>query len=314
MAQSQTLLQASIGAQSWLVQALAVLGGSALIALGAQVSVPMLPVPMTLQTLAVVLVGPTAGSRLGAGAVIAYLVEGALGLPVFAGGGAGLGLAGRTDGGLPVRLCRARLGGGCAGRTRPARGLVGTFVSVLMVSALLYVPGVLWLTAATPLDLGGAVTRGMVPFLLGDTVKAAIAALVVTGGWTRAGLAPRLIVRPAFNSRMPRIRGFRLSCGRRVCVPSPFDTQELPMSDTIPSLVRRTPWPKSASRPVVTPLQMSVVYASPDPDTLDAQYMGTNPGFTYAREGHPNASVLAQKIDMLEGVDGASSPARGWQP
>ncbi len=76
------------------------------------------------------------------------------------------------------------------------------------------------------------------------------------------------------------------------------------MSDTIPSLVRRTPWPKSASRPVVTPLQMSVVYASPDPDTLDAQYMGTNPGFTYAREGHPNASVLAQKIDMLEGVDG----------
>ena len=69
-----------------------------------------------------------------------------------------------------------------------------------------------------------------------------------------------------------------------------------------PSLIRRTPWPASASRPVVTPLQPSVVYASPDPDTLDAQYMGTNPGFTYAREGHPNAVVLAQKIDMLEGA------------
>lgn len=77
------------------------------------------------------------------------------------------------------------------------------------------------------------------------------------------------------------------------------------MSDT-PSLIRRTPWPASVSRPVVTPLQPSVVYASPDPDTLDAQYMGTNPGFTYAREGHPNAEVLAQKIDLLEG-----SPTRG---
>ncbi len=75
------------------------------------------------------------------------------------------------------------------------------------------------------------------------------------------------------------------------------------MSDT-PSLIRRTPWPQGASRPVVTPLQPSVVYASPDPDTLDAQYLGTNPGFTYAREGHPNAEVLAAKIDMLEGAEG----------
>jgi cystathionine gamma-synthase len=77
---------------------------------------------------------------------------------------------------------------------------------------------------------------------------------------------------------------------------------ETRMSDT-PSLIRRTPWPQSASRPVVTPLQPSVVYASPDPDTLDAQYEGRNPGYTYAREGHPNADVLAQKIDLLEGAE-----------
>jgi len=68
------------------------------------------------------------------------------------------------------------------------------------------------------------------------------------------------------------------------------------------SLVRRTQWPTSVSRPVVTPLQPSVVYASPDPDALDAQYADAS-GFTYAREGHPNASVLAQKIDMLEGAE-----------
>jgi cystathionine gamma-synthase len=54
---------------------------------------------------------------------------------------------------------------------------------------------------------------------------------------------------------------------------------------------------------VVTPLQPSVVYASPDPDALDAQYADAS-GYTYAREGHPNAEVLARKIDMLEGAEG----------
>lgn len=75
------------------------------------------------------------------------------------------------------------------------------------------------------------------------------------------------------------------------------------MSKVPKSLVRRTEWPTSVSRPVVTPLQPSVVYASPDPDALDAQYADAS-GFTYAREGHPNAAVLAQKIDMLEGATG----------
>ena len=68
-----------------------------------------------------------------------------------------------------------------------------------------------------------------------------------------------------------------------------------------PSLVRRTPWPGSSSRPVGTPLQMSVVYASDSPDDLDAIYQGREAGYTYAREGHPNADVLAQKIDGMEG-------------
>ena len=67
------------------------------------------------------------------------------------------------------------------------------------------------------------------------------------------------------------------------------------------SLVRRTPWPSSTSWPVVTPLSPSVVYAAADPDALDAQYEGGT-GFTYAREGHPNAEVLAAKIDHLEGA------------
>ncbi len=69
------------------------------------------------------------------------------------------------------------------------------------------------------------------------------------------------------------------------------------------SLVRRTSWPESASQPLVTPLQPSVVYTSGDPDALDAIYTEKT-GFSYAREGHPNASVLASKIDYLEGTSG----------
>ena len=173
MAAQQTLLQASIGVTSPLARALAILGGSLVIALGAQVSVPMLPVPMTLQTLAVVMVGLTAGSRLGAA-----------GLPVFSGGAAGLAyMAGPTAGFLFGFVALAWAAGRLA-ETGIARSAVGTFLGVAAISALLYGPGVLWLTAVTPLDLSGALARGMVPFLLGDAVKAAIAAVVVAGGWS----------------------------------------------------------------------------------------------------------------------------------
>ncbi|WP_212523187.1 aminotransferase class I/II-fold pyridoxal phosphate-dependent enzyme [Actibacterium sp. MT2.3-13A] len=76
------------------------------------------------------------------------------------------------------------------------------------------------------------------------------------------------------------------------------------MTETPKTVVRRTPWPDSASRPVGTPIQPSVVYASDSPDALDAQYEGRSKGYTYAREGHPNADVLANKIDGLEGAEG----------
>lgn len=74
------------------------------------------------------------------------------------------------------------------------------------------------------------------------------------------------------------------------------------MSDK--SLIRRTPWPDSAARPLGTPLQPSVVYAAESPDALDAQYEGRVKGYSYAREGHPNADVLAAKIDGMEGATG----------
>ena len=68
--------------------------------------------------------------------------------------------------------------------------------------------------------------------------------------------------------------------------------------------IRRTPWPESVSRALVTPLSPAVVYVAESPDMLDAQYGGQAKGYTYAREGHPNADVLARRIDALEGAEG----------
>ena len=70
------------------------------------------------------------------------------------------------------------------------------------------------------------------------------------------------------------------------------------------SIVRRPAPPVSSSRPVVTPIYPSVVYASDDASALDDQYEGRAEGYTYAREGHPNADMLARKLDMLEGCTG----------
>lgn len=70
------------------------------------------------------------------------------------------------------------------------------------------------------------------------------------------------------------------------------------------TVVRRTPWPAGTARALGTPLQPSVVYGAESPDALDAIYEGRETGFTYAREAHPNAEVLARKIDALEGLSG----------
>jgi len=71
-----------------------------------------------------------------------------------------------------------------------------------------------------------------------------------------------------------------------------------------PSFIRNAPWPGGAERSLGTPLQPSVAYVSESPDTLDDVYEARTSGYTYAREGHPNADVLARKIDVMEGTSG----------
>ncbi|QGY00438.1 biotin transporter BioY [Roseovarius faecimaris] len=145
-------------------------------------SIPMFPVPMTLQTLAISLIGLTFGTRLAAFTVLAYLAQGALGFPVFANGGAGLvKLFGPTSGFLFGFVAMAFLTGWLVERGLSG-GVLRLSVAAFVPATVLYVPGVLGLWLVTPLDLSSAIMVGAVPFLLGDVVKALLAAFVVAGG------------------------------------------------------------------------------------------------------------------------------------
>lgn len=188
-----TLARAAFGQPSLTRQALLVLGGSLFIAVAAQISVPMYPVPMTLQTLAILIVGLSYGARLATLTLLAYLAEGAAGLPVFANAGNGAAFFGPTAGFLIGFVGVAALVGFAADRGL-TRSAPGAALVCLVASAALYIPGAAWpMAVAGSLGLeGGWVGFGadkvwqyfMAPFLLGDVVKAVIAALLVTGAIT----------------------------------------------------------------------------------------------------------------------------------
>lgn len=177
--------------QTLLSKALMVLAGTVFIAIAAQLSVPVRPVSLTLQTLAILIVGLTYGSRLGALTVAAYLAEGAMGMPVFANGGSAAALVGPTAGFLFGFVGMAFLAG-LAVEKGLARGIVGTAIAGIVVSALLYIPGAAWPMAVAEMAgitgkwVGSSAssiwTHWVSPFLLGDAVKAVIAAMVVAGG------------------------------------------------------------------------------------------------------------------------------------
>ncbi len=187
-----TLTQAAFGKTTLLRQALLALGGAAFIAAATQISVPFFPVPMTLQTLAILIVGLSFGARLGTATLITYLGYGAMGLPVFANGMNGLAFAGPTAGFLLGFVLMAGLAGLAADRGI-AKGFVSTALVTLGLAALLYIPGIAWplaVASATGVEAGWVGqeigyywTYFIAPFLIGDVVKAVIAALVVTGAW-----------------------------------------------------------------------------------------------------------------------------------
>lgn len=153
----------------------AVLVGSALLAASSHIKVPMYPVPMTMQTFAVTLIGALYGWRLGAVTILAWLSQAALGLPVLAGGAAGLAsFAGPTAGYLLAFPVAGALTGWLAARGWNGNRMGWAFASMLLGNALCIVLGTAWLS----LSIGAekAIALGALPFIVGAVVKSALAA------------------------------------------------------------------------------------------------------------------------------------------
>jgi biotin transport system substrate-specific component len=175
------------------------IAGSLLVAAAAQVTVPMWPVPMTLQTLAVLGVGAAYGARLGAATLLLYAIEGAIGLPFFAGGKSGVADA-KLDYFLPassmgyvVGFILAAFIVGKLFESGWANTFLKSVLATIVGAVVLYVPGLIWLAIWAAKTQGmdasaaaqAAISWGLTPFLFGDAVKAIIAGLVVPA----AGLA-----------------------------------------------------------------------------------------------------------------------------
>ena len=171
--------------QSGALRALALAAiGSLLLTISAKVQVPFWPVPMTMQTFAVVVIGMAYGPRLATATVLLYLVEGAAGLPVFAGTperGIGLAyMAGPTGGYLAGFFLAAVLCGWLAERGWDRR-LVPALFAMLLGHAVIFACGLGWLGAQ--IGMAKAIAVGFTPFLLGTVVKIALAAAVLWSAW-----------------------------------------------------------------------------------------------------------------------------------
>lgn len=163
-----------------------ILFGSLFVAAAAQISIPLQPVPITGQTFAVLLVGIVLGSRRGALALAAYLAEGIAGLPVFAEAKFGLAtVMGPTGGYLVGFIAAAWLVGFLAERGFD-RSLLKTLAAMVLGNIVIYAFGLAWLSRFVG-SLPATLAAGMYPFLIGDAIKAVLAALLLPSAWKLIG-------------------------------------------------------------------------------------------------------------------------------
>ena len=160
-------------------------GATVLVALSAHVSLPLYftPVPLTLQTMAVILVGLTLGPALGASAMVLYLAEGAMGLPVFSPQGPGgvAQLLGPTAGFLFSYPLAAAAAGGVVRAVRIGRSQFPSAVLAgLAASVFIFAMGAGWIAHLLHLTSATAWHLGVAPFLLGELLKITAAAVAYT--------------------------------------------------------------------------------------------------------------------------------------
>lgn len=162
--------------ERWIIPSIQVLAGSILLALIAQVTIPLpnTPVPISLQTFGVFLVALTLGSKKGTAAILTYLIQGSLGFPVFAGGYSNaLWFLGPKAGYLIGFVLAAWIIGKLS-EIKPHRSFLSTLGMLAVGEIVILIPGALWLSAFV--GYSNALAMGVTPFLIGDVVKILAAA------------------------------------------------------------------------------------------------------------------------------------------
>lgn len=163
-----------------------VLGGAALTGIAAQIAVPVpgSPVPVTGQTFAALLVGTALGARRGFLALAVYALVGMAGMPWFSAGSSG---AGGASFGYVLGMLLAATVVGSLARRGGDRSVLRTAGTMVLGSALIYAVGVPYLALSTGMSASAAMAAGLVPFLLGDALKAALAMGALPASWKLIG-------------------------------------------------------------------------------------------------------------------------------
>lgn len=182
-AKSETLLGVALAPLDVVRQVGLVIGFSLVTALAAQVVIPIGPIPITGQTFAVLLTGALLGSRLGALAMVAYLVEGSSGLPFFSGGQAGLlHLMGPTGGYLIAFPAAAYITGAFAEHGWDRRFLTAA-AAMAIGSAIIMLSGWAWFSVVMHTSPMLTLYATVIKFIPGDIIKISLAAAVLPSGW-----------------------------------------------------------------------------------------------------------------------------------
>ncbi|QMU57445.1 MAG: biotin transporter BioY [Boseongicola sp.] len=179
------------GSQLRIKQIALVILGVAVLAIAAKIRIPVWPVPMTMGTFAVLTIGAAYGPRLGLGTILAYLAVGALGFNVFAGSDAennGLVYMMGGTGGYLVGYALAAMALGYLATRGWDRTMGWMALALLIGNVIIYVPGLLWLGQLYGWDKP-ILEWGLTPFIAGDVLKLALAALLVPAVWKFVGNA-----------------------------------------------------------------------------------------------------------------------------
>jgi biotin transport system substrate-specific component len=182
-ARTLTLADVAIPRAGAVANTILILGASLLTALAARIAVPLpwTPVPITGQTFAVLLTGAVLGPRRGALAMLAYLAEGAAGLPVFAGGTGGVApFFGPTAGYLLAFPLAASVTGWLCARGWD-RNFLSMAAAMLLGSSVIFALGLIVLSRFMP--AAQVLDAGLLPFIPGDLIKSSLAALAFPGAW-----------------------------------------------------------------------------------------------------------------------------------